>query len=196
MCAENGPIRSETAGGDRRRAYSCPSATQFRLLNSHTVISILCPRLGIVIGTNADCCVERSGPCQAHRSLKTDADAETRLASFQPMALVERFGGGPPRATICWPPMMPRSSPRWTHRRRSSALSPSTSRPRFSTCPRQAPCIRSQFDAWLRSWGALHSTTPLTRSPTCQGQRHLNQPRISIHNGRDSSRAPIRYLVS
>jgi single-strand DNA-binding protein len=35
----------------------------------------------------------------------------------------------------------------------------------------------------------------LTRSPACQGQRHLNQTRISIHNGPDSSRAPIRYLV-
>ncbi|WP_425320137.1 ATP-binding protein [Marivita cryptomonadis] len=44
------------------------------------------------------------------------------------------------------------------------------------------------------SWGARHSTTPLTRSPACQGQRHLNQPQISIHNGPDSSRAPIRYL--
>jgi exodeoxyribonuclease-1 len=28
------------------------------------------------------------------------ATVQTRLASFQPMALVERFGGGPPRATI------------------------------------------------------------------------------------------------
>jgi exodeoxyribonuclease-1 len=28
------------------------------------------------------------------------AAVQTRLASFQPMALVERFGGGPPRATI------------------------------------------------------------------------------------------------
>lgn len=33
-------------------------------------------------------------------SNRDKAAVQTRLASFQPMALVERFGGGPPRATI------------------------------------------------------------------------------------------------
>lgn len=33
-------------------------------------------------------------------SNRDKAVVQTRLASFQPMALVERFGGGPPRATI------------------------------------------------------------------------------------------------
>lgn len=33
-------------------------------------------------------------------SNRDKAAVQARLASFQPMALVERFGGGPPRATI------------------------------------------------------------------------------------------------